>query len=163
MARVPIVFTTFFLFAAFYVAYTQPLRRATSSGGIPVRIIWEGNYQLVSVSEEGAVFSNGTDSEADTCFRFVTLSTRDRIELKSSKYEGVFIGIADGGTVKAAPKQELNASTFEFTRALSTHLRLADTDNCALSFTDDGIAKNACSSDVGSDPDRFTIYVDLVC
>ena len=181
MATVPVVFTTCLVFAAFYVAYARPLKRATTSfGSVPVRIIREGNNQLLSVSEEGAVFSNGTSSETDTCFLLVALET-PKIELESSRYEGVFLGIAEDGSVKAAPKQELYASTFEITRFMQTPLRLADTDvECALSFTDDGVAQKACNLDSGSgsgsgsgssneptasttNPDLFTFYMDLVC
>ena len=165
MARFPIVFTTLFVFAAFNVAYTQPLRRATSFG-IPVRIIREGNNQLLWVSEEGAVFSDGSNSETGTCFKLFPGNAPGIIELKSAKYEGVFIGIAQNGTVMAAPKQELYASTFEITAFTDTPLRLVNTDvPCALSFADDGTANNACSSDTGSGPaeDLFSFYEDFVC
>ena len=187
MATFPILSTIWFAFAAYYVVYAQPLRRAVSSGGIPVRIVREGNNQVLSVSSEGAVFSNGSNSERDTRFLLsfsitgtieqISLTTTGRIELESSKYEGVFIGIAEDGSVKAAPKCDLYAYTFETTDYIKTLLPLVDTDvECALRFTDDGIAQNACYSDMESGsgsgnkpiisntkPDLFTLVMDFAC
>ena len=131
----------------------------------------------MSVSEEGAVFSNGTSSETVTCFLLIHLNIPGRIELVSSKYEGKFLGIEEDGSVKAATKGELYAVTFWFASYSRTPLRLADTDvDCALHFSDDAIAQNACYLDIGSgsgssmepttstiEPDLFTFFVDLAC
>ena len=66
--------------------YILPLKRATSFGGILVRVIREGNNQLLSVSSEGNVFSNGANSEMDTCFQLTFPDTNGRIELASAVY-----------------------------------------------------------------------------
>ena len=171
------VFAACLFFAVCYVVNALPMKRYASSGGIPVRIVREGNNQMLSVSSEGLVFSNGSNSEMDTCLLLVSPDTNGRLKLASSQYEGLFIGITADGMVKAAPKSELYASTFQITSFAKTSLQFFDTDvECTLGFNDDGTARNACflsmesGSGTGSEPitttnepDLFTFSIDYVC
>ena len=50
------------------VVYMLPLTRATFFGGVPLRVIRDGNNQLLSVSSEGNAFSNGSNSKIENMY-----------------------------------------------------------------------------------------------
>ena len=114
---------------------------------------------------------------------------RGRIELESSQYPNMFIGVTEDGSVKAARKRDLYSFTLEITSFSKTLLKVVVADiECALGFTDEGVARNACFTDIsqarpdhtnmgsgsgedsGTDtafveaqPDLFTFVEDFVC
>ena len=167
-------FSLYFEVLAFLLLYfahcacnAPVIPRDTSYGGIPVRILREDSNQLLSVTKEGNVFGNGSTSERSTCFLYIPLNTIGRIELESSMYKGVFIGLSAERKIVAAPKSELLYSTFEITRSLKTPLKIVVPEHeCALTVDDDDdrVTLNACLfndwSGSGMDTNRSGSGVD---
>ena len=183
----PNLLLCFSLTVAYCTADIQVATGDAISSGIPVRIIRENDYKFLSVSSEGAIYSNGTNSDSETCWLILPTEVGGRIELESSQYHNMFIGVTEDGSVKSASKRDLYSFTLEITSFSKTLLKVVVADReCALGFTDEGVARNACFTDISkarpdhmgsgsgeesgrdtaffaAQPDLFTFIEDFVC
>lgn len=170
------VFAFLLLYFAHCVRNAPVMQRDTSYHGTPAKILREGFDQFLTVTNEGDVFANGSPSEMSTCFFYSPLNREGIIEIESSMYKGVFIGLSAEGKVIAAPKSELLYSTFEVTRYMETSLKLVVPEKeCALRFDNDGVPLDAClvndrsgsgmdtNAVYSTDLDLFTFLQDYVC